>query len=315
MGVACLMWCSQASRDVENPHEATLHRTNSYGNGHEADIKPAHSALHAIEVHVASMLQRHASTPIEVTSSASPAQPGTTAMTEDEMKKLIHVFSARAMVNNSFRDWDRKREGTRDNPMWKYLATPCMQERYNVAADRLGKADCRRVLEVGGYISPIVDNAHFERGELYVNVDPSTSHVEGKVEGSFARLSVPLTLQDFVATLSSNKNTTGLSSIHEPFDCALILGAWGVHFGTEEDKQAFATAVKRAKMVIIESPECVGFSGIRFGGDILAKEGFTSTEKKTIDCNGDKESVALSQPPNQKGSHLLRHLEVFTQPV
>ena len=112
--------------------------------------------------------------------------------------------------------------------LYPYLLSKCMRSRYAWAMERISESACTRVLEIGGYLTPLPSLETFgvtpHNVSLYVNVDLSARHaaveqipagVHQTGPSSFAA-TLPLTLAEFEPFLATH--------VQQPFDCVLGLG-------------------------------------------------------------------------------------------
>lgn len=213
---------------------------------------------------------------------------------DGDLEKIRNMNWEVFFDNRSTVDETRKHEGMQSTPTWQYLQTKCLRQRYEIAAMQMQRFGCSRVLEVGGYTTPLTEAEHFKKGAVYVNVDPSVDATKVKREGDFVEMHLPVTLAEFLEATRVHKQPD-VSILSEPFSCVLVLGAWYLHFRTEADQSAFKTVAGEADLVILESPESVHYQGLTIGTPILQSVGHHQADQLFVDCRTDEEAVKLAQ--------------------
>ena len=179
--------------------------------------------------------------------------------------------------------------------LFPYLLSKCMRSRYAWAMERISESACTRVLEIGGYLTPLPSLETFgmtpHNVSLYVNVDLSAQHaaveqipagVHNTGPSSFAA-TLPLTLAEFEPFLATH--------VQQPFDCVLGLGLGRV---SREDASAFSAVIKSAQLVVLETPRCnKELEGIIDAEPLLSTAGLARAKEHTTDCKDDAETRAL----------------------
>eukprot|EP00929_Paragymnodinium_shiwhaense_P120787 TRINITY_DN92842_c0_g1_i1.p1 TRINITY_DN92842_c0_g1~~TRINITY_DN92842_c0_g1_i1.p1 ORF type:complete len:310 (-),score=97.46 TRINITY_DN92842_c0_g1_i1:159-1088(-) len=181
---------------------------------------------------------------------------------------------------------------------YKYLGTTCMQQRANYSAEVFANAGCKRILEVGGFHTPlptIVDKSKMPSTlQMYVDVDPSAekTKIEDFCKGAngkpYACLTLQIILDEFRA---KKKGSDEVVHIGTAFDCFLMLGTTAQNVGTPDKKKALHDAISTAHMAIIEWPSSNPDTPGHFEG-VVEQAGMAKDDSlsKVVDCRDDEEA-------------------------
>lgn len=164
-------------------------------------------------------------------------------------------------------------DGTVSNMQWPYFKHPCMQRRQEAVAEEMLKRQCKHVVEVGGYVSPVDgflrdaarrcrQNVGMEPGSSctlplsYVNIDPSVVAPQDVTIGGMRSIHIPMTLADFTENTSLPfRSQFGLKELLSTADglCACSLSLWDPHVKQKHDLLAYNDLFKNANFVAISS--------------------------------------------------------------
>merc|ERR1719310_1228726 len=174
---------------------------------------------------------------------------------------------------------------------FQYLGTQCMQERVRWAASVMTDYRCKRILEVGGFRTPLPEAIKKKKLpkelELYVDVDPSAEETKEEDFGNgIPSATFQLLLDEF-----RGPEAGGLSPHYgKDFDCFLGLGTSLQNIGDEQSKQAYQDALVSSNIAIIEYP----FSNKQSMNEqfipLLDRSGFSEEAEFIVNCSTDKDS-------------------------
>eukprot|EP00929_Paragymnodinium_shiwhaense_P118769 TRINITY_DN90688_c0_g1_i1.p1 TRINITY_DN90688_c0_g1~~TRINITY_DN90688_c0_g1_i1.p1 ORF type:complete len:446 (-),score=100.29 TRINITY_DN90688_c0_g1_i1:313-1650(-) len=199
---------------------------------------------------------------------------------------------------------------------FEYLGTSCMQERVHWAAEQLKAFRCRRILEVGGFRTPLPSIVHPEHLpgelELYVDVDPSAEAT--KLEN----YSVPSgTFQLILDEFRGPKNGGRKPHYGKDFDCYLQLGTSSQNIGSDDKKQAMENAMVSSNTVVVEFPFSNAESMDKELLPLMDRAGFAVESEHVVNCSQDQESLDKRDPEvdcggsNDNTSCLVRQIVVY----
>eukprot|EP00929_Paragymnodinium_shiwhaense_P103771 TRINITY_DN6751_c0_g1_i1.p1 TRINITY_DN6751_c0_g1~~TRINITY_DN6751_c0_g1_i1.p1 ORF type:complete len:293 (-),score=81.42 TRINITY_DN6751_c0_g1_i1:115-993(-) len=199
---------------------------------------------------------------------------------------------------------------------YEYLSTKCMKKRAFWAAEQFKAAGCGRILEVGGYSTPlpsVVDDADLPDDlELYVDVDPSAK--ETKLESfskKFSTATLKIILDEFRER--TKKDPAKTAHIGNSFDCFLMLGTTAQNIGDETSKVALKDAIGQAKMAIIEFPSSNPDTPGHFL-PVMEDAGMAKSATHRVDCADDEESVARKgEGCGENNVCLTRNMVVYSK--
>eukprot|EP00929_Paragymnodinium_shiwhaense_P110019 TRINITY_DN76703_c0_g1_i1.p1 TRINITY_DN76703_c0_g1~~TRINITY_DN76703_c0_g1_i1.p1 ORF type:complete len:291 (+),score=95.50 TRINITY_DN76703_c0_g1_i1:101-973(+) len=197
-----------------------------------------------------------------------------------------------------------------------YLGTKCLWQRSEYAAKIFKEHGCKRVLEVGGYSSPlpkvVAKESLPETLEMYIDIDPSANKT---MEEDFTEALPTATLQLLLDEFRIGESSKHIGRI---FDCFLMLGTTRQNIGSDDKKKALADAVALAKVAILEYPS----SNMDTPG--LMKEPVEDTAKlkqdstHMVDCSSDAEAVEEIKKHNENCGEgyacLKRNMVVYKRP-
>eukprot|EP00929_Paragymnodinium_shiwhaense_P118534 TRINITY_DN90450_c0_g1_i1.p1 TRINITY_DN90450_c0_g1~~TRINITY_DN90450_c0_g1_i1.p1 ORF type:complete len:665 (+),score=230.13 TRINITY_DN90450_c0_g1_i1:101-2095(+) len=253
------------------------------------------------------------------TAKSAAREVATKAKTEDdeEENKLINWFISNGYMDKGPDDVDGYKggDGSTDNPNWKYLETDCMKKRYkHIAKDILAKR-CKRVVEVGGYLTPVdgfLRNLSSETGQPlpseYINIDPSMPAPKMFSEDGMRSVHLKLTLADFLDNKTEELRHQFDLDFERP-TCGVLLGIWTPHFATDRDKGAMKDIWKRLTWAVLETTS-YSLSWVVKTIKLAKKEKFKEFQKAQVDCSNE-----LKKPPwRLKKTVTVRELRWVARP-
>jgi len=199
---------------------------------------------------------------------------------------------------------------------YQYLSTSCMQQRAEWAAEKFKEQGCKRVLEVGGFHTPlpkIVEPEDIPDVELYVDVDPSAdkSKVTRFGNHTFPSVSLQIILDEFRA--HKKKDKAELTHMGIAFDCFLMLGTTAQNVGDEPKKKALKDAVAKSKIAIIEYPSSNPDTPGHFMS-VMQDAGMTKSDVHQVDCKDDSDAISKKgEGCGENNACLTRNMVVFTR--
>jgi len=213
---------------------------------------------------------------------------------EDKFPKDREVLSAIRSTEMDGGSSGQKRK-------YEYLGAKCLFQRSKWAAKTFKEAGCKRILEVGGYSSPLPSVVEADEMpddmEFYMDVDPSAN--ESKLEDfsdDFPTATFQIILSEFVM----HDKPVGKS-----FDCFLMLGTTAQNVGTSDKAKALTDALGTAKLAILEypssNPDTPGLMT-----PPVEEAGLKKTDTHMVDCSSDKEAVEKKDPECGSGNACLK---------
>jgi len=184
---------------------------------------------------------------------------------------------------------------------YDYLGAECLFGRSKWAAKQFKEHGCKRILEVGGYSSPlpkVVDKSDLpEDLELYADVDPSSNQTTIEdFSSKFQSITFQLVLDEF------RMNGKPIGKV---FDCFLMLGTTAQNVGTDDKKKALQDALERAKLAILEYPSSNPDTPGLMTPPVEAA-GLKKSTTHTVDCSEDKEADEKKDPECGEGNACLK---------
>ena len=165
---------------------------------------------------------------------------------------------------------------------WKYLESKPFRERYIFVAQHL--KDCKNILEVGGYKTPITNFLKGKHNSVTV-IDPLTKpYSSDKLNGEKCKVRhLAIKIQDY--------------KLRDDEDCFVFLG---MYLNDESFWPSFANIMKKCKTIILEVPQgCAGC--LKLLDYILKTRLFEVELKKDFDfSNSDLGDLTSSYPPKTK---------------
>lgn len=212
-------------------------------------------------------------------------------------------------------------DGADGDKKFKYLKTKCLKQRAERAAKRFESQNCKAVLEVGGYLTPLpeaVESKAWARDlDLYVDVDPSsdaTQKEDSFGNGEFQAATLQVILGEFV------KDTLSGQSLHstmpvEHFDCFLMLGTWRMQVGDDTKQAALTGALTGVKLAILEYPKSDD-EAQEMAEKAITRAGLEKELEHIVDCSSDEEAKGMTDKVSgDKSAALVRKVVTYTRKV
>eukprot|EP00929_Paragymnodinium_shiwhaense_P107896 TRINITY_DN74238_c0_g1_i1.p1 TRINITY_DN74238_c0_g1~~TRINITY_DN74238_c0_g1_i1.p1 ORF type:complete len:434 (+),score=174.98 TRINITY_DN74238_c0_g1_i1:82-1383(+) len=201
-------------------------------------------------------------------------------------------------------DWPQG-DGTKDAPSWGYLKEDCMKNRHRKVIAEMSSMHCGMILEVGGYLTPIIDfleppadgkgkgneGGKVEKGmhppPLYVNVDPSMTEPDMEARGGTCVIHLPITLADFMGDVTQSlRQTLNISVSRSPPTgptCSVLMGLWTPQLYTEKDRDAVEGLFSLSIFGAIESPDDE-LKHFETGTKLAHAGGLATYQDDKVDC-------------------------------
>lgn len=253
-----------------------------------------------------------------------------TARGDDEQatKKLQDWFENNKLPSGEI----EKMDGSVDDPIWAYMKSDCFQGRYRTTAKDILQRDCKRVIEIGGYLTPL-DKFLLEaaggdkegknsKGDsllqgpgkgkdaksgglpaLYVNIDPSMPEAKVQKEQGMKIVHLPMTLADFFSDEAKTLRDEFQLDISKDDSCTMAFGIWDPHYKNPEDEEAMLKLYKNVKFAAAETSDYAK-KWLKKTAKVAKKAGLSLVRDEDADCI----EALKGQKPD---SSLLRHMKFF----
>jgi len=268
---------------------------------------------------------------------------------EDEQAAAFSNFTARGddeKATKKLQDWFdnnklpsgdiEKMDGSIDDPIWNYMKSDCFQGRYRTTAKDILQRDCKRVIEIGGYLTPLdkflveaVGGAKVEDKEgknskgdsllqgpgkgkdakssdlpaLYVNIDPSMPAAKVQKEKGMKIIHLPMTLADFFSDEAKSLRDEFQLEVSKEDTCTMAFGIWDPHYKNPEDEEAMLKLYKNVKFAAAETSDYAK-KWLKKTAKVAEKAGLSLVRDEDADCI----EALKGQKPD---SSLLRHMKFF----